>query len=104
MSKRNTVDQHYVPRCYLENFGTVYEKGNKKKILTSFFQFSEKYGFFKENVPTKSICYKRYYYDEDNSIEKMFAAREKNWSILLRKLSNVESYVLDTKKSLLSQN
>ena len=95
MSKERTVNQHYVPRCYLENFGTVYKKGRKKRTLVAFFQFSDNCGFYRKNVSTESICYKEYYYDEDNTIERMLAEHEKNWSIVLRNLSGAQSYVLD---------
>lgn len=86
-NRKNTVKQHYVPRCYMKNFAT--NIGNKSFI--SFYQFSG--GILKDDVPTSSICYGKFYYGEDNILEKKFAEKEKEWAIILKKISQTEMYI-----------
>ena len=78
------IDQHYVPRSYLRNFSKIIGEGRKEKNHVCFFQFSGE--FYKENVPTKSICYKHYFYGEDGILEKSLSIQESQWSKVLKKV------------------
>lgn len=91
-----TEDQHYVPRSYMRNFGIIKGKGKKEKVLVSFYQF--KGDFFRENIPTKSICYKAYFYGKDGTIEKDFARREGEWASSIRNIIESDSYSLDERQ------
>lgn len=91
-----TVKQHYVPRCYMKNFSIVKGSGKKKKQLIAFYQFDEK--LLKENIPTESICYKKYFYGEDGKIEKEFATKETKWAEVLKDIVSTDTYNLDKKQ------
>lgn len=87
-----TVNQHYVPRCYMKNFSIVKGIGEKEKQLIAFYQFDRE--LLKENIPTKSICYEKYFYGEDGKIEKELAAKETKWSEVLKNIISAETYNL----------
>ena len=92
MSNKITEDQHYVPRSYLKNFATVIGTGKKEKAFVSFYQFDG--ALLKEDIPTKSICYKSYFYGEDGKLEKDFSVREAKWAKVLTEIINMKSYDL----------
>jgi hypothetical protein len=79
-----TKNQHYVPRCYLNNFAEHIGEGKKEKVMVSFYQFDNE--TIKENVPTKSICYERYFYGEDGVWEKNLSNKENKWAQVFRKI------------------
>ena len=81
MSGQITEDQHYVPRSYLKNFASVIGTGKKERALVSFYQFDKE--LLKEEIPTKSICYKSYFYGEDGKIEKDFSIQQNASSHLI---------------------
>lgn len=84
-----TVNQHYVPRFYMKNFSELKEENtDKEKVLISFYQFEKQ--LFKELVPTKSICYKEYFYGEDGRIENDFKLKESKWAEIIKKLISVD--------------
>lgn len=91
--KNITVNQHYVPRCYMKNFATVIGTGRKEKALIVFYQFDIK--LLSDKVPTKTICYEKYFYGEDCVIEHDFAQKETNWGITLQKVSQSEDDFID---------
>ncbi|MDD3169503.1 MAG: DUF4238 domain-containing protein, partial [Eubacteriales bacterium] len=45
-------------------------------------------------MPTKTICYEKYFYGEDCVIEHEFAQKETNWGITLQKVSLSEDYFI----------
>lgn len=92
MSVQITEDQHYVPRSYLKNFASVIRSGKKERALVSFYQFDKE--LLKEDIPTKSICYKSYFYGEDGEIEKDFSVREAKWAKVFKEIISMESYDL----------
>lgn len=92
--EQKTVDQHYVPRFYLKKFSIIKGTGEKEKVLTSFFQFDK--NLLKDNIPTKSICYEKYFYGEDGKIEQDFAGRETKWSVLIQSIVDMENNSLDS--------
>lgn len=96
MSNQITKDQHYVPRSYLKNFATVIGTGKKEKAFVSFYQFDG--AILKEDIPTKSICYKSYFYGEDGEIEKDFSIREAKWATVLRDIMIMKSYELTSEQ------
>ena len=87
------IDQHYVPRSYLRNFSKIIGTGKKEKNHVCFFQFLGE--FYRENVPTKSICYKYYFYGEDGILEKSLSVQESQWSKVLKKCCQMQCYDLD---------
>lgn len=87
------IDQHYVPRSYLRNFSKIIGEGKREKNQVCFFQFLGE--FYRENVPTKSICYKHYFYGEDGILEKSLSVQEGQWSKVLKKCCRIHSYDLD---------
>ena len=87
------IDQHYVPRSYLRNFSKIIGEGKREKNQVCFFQFSGE--FYRENVPTKSICYKHYFYGEDGILEKSLSVQEGQWSKVLKKICQMQCYALD---------
>lgn len=92
MSGQITEDQHYVPRSYLKNFASVIGTGKKERALVSFYQFDKE--LLKEEIPTKSICYKSYFYGEDGKIEKDFSVREAKWAKVFKEIISMKSYDL----------
>lgn len=92
MSIKITEDQHYVPRLYLKNFATVISSGKKERALVSFYQFDK--SLLIEDIPTKSICYKSYFYGEDGKIEKDFSEKESKWAKVLKDIIGMKSYDL----------
>ncbi len=100
--KQVTIDQHYVPRFYLKNFALVKGVGRKEKAFISFYQFEDE--FYKEHIPTKSVCYKEYFYGEDGKVENEFANREKEWANVINEIIQNKQFVLDNEqKKLLKQ-
>lgn len=91
--KQVTVNQHYVPRFYMKNFSEIKGMGKKEKALISFYQFDEQ--LLRGKIPTKSICYKDYFYGEDGEIEKEFANKEKRWAKVIKSIINTDKYNLD---------
>ncbi|MCC0638338.1 DUF4238 domain-containing protein [Clostridioides sp. ES-S-0001-02] len=91
-----TVKQHYVPRCYMKNFSIVKDSGKKEKQLIAFYQFNE--NLLKGNIPTESVCYKKYFYGEDGKIEKELATKETKWAEVLKDIVSTETYNLDKKQ------
>ena len=87
------IDQHYVPRSYLRNFSKIIGEGKREKNQVCFFQFFGE--FYRENVPTKSICYKHYFYGEDGILEKSLSVQESQWSKVLKKCCRMQCYDLD---------
>ena len=87
------IDQHYVPRSYMRNFSKIIGEGKKEKNHVCFFQFSGE--FYRENVPTKSICYKHYFYGEDGILEKSLSVQESQWSKVLKKCCQMQRYDLN---------
>lgn len=87
-----TVNQHYVPRCYMKNFSTITGTGNKEKALIVFYQFNKQ--IVSNKVPTKTICYEKYFYGEDGKIEKEFALKESIWAAILNKVSISTDYFI----------
>ncbi len=92
-SQNIPIDQHYVPRSYLKNFSKIIGEGRKEKNHVCFFQFSGE--LYKENIPTKSICYKHYFYGEDGILEKSLSVQEGKWSKVLKKSCQMQRYDLD---------
>ena len=84
MEEQITIDQHYVPRFYMKNFAIIKGEGKKEKSFISFFQFDKK--IRRENIPTKSVCYEKYFYGENGNIEKMLAAKEGKWGKTINKI------------------
>lgn len=84
MEEQITIDQHYVPRFYMKNFAIIRGEGKKEKSFISFFQFDKKIS--RENIPTKSVCYEKYFYGENGNIEKMLAAKEGKWGKTINKI------------------
>lgn len=84
MEEQITIDQHYVPRFYMKNFAIIKGEGKKEKSFISFFQFDKKIS--RENIPTKSVCYEKYFYGENGNIEKMLAAKEGKWGKTINKI------------------
>lgn len=93
INKQITVNQHYVPRFYMKNFSIIKGSGRKEKALISFYQFDDQ--LLKQNIPTKSICYKDYFYGEDGKIEKDFANKERRWAEVIQSIINIDKYNLD---------
>jgi len=93
-SKKQNIkeDQHFVPRFYLKNFGNIIGVGRKEKVLVSFYQFCG--SLVKENIPTKSICYKKYFYGKDGLLEDDFEKRERVWSSAIQSILISKSYKL----------
>lgn len=87
--KNQTVNQHYVPRCYMKNFATINGTGKKEKALISFYQFDK--NLLLNKVPTKTICYEKYFYGDDCIIEHKFAQKENSWGMILGKISLKET-------------
>jgi len=85
-------DQHYVPRFYLKNFGNIRGVSKKEKVFVSFYQFDG--NFIKENIQTKSICYKKYFYGKDGILEDAFEKREREWANTVRSILDSKSYQL----------
>lgn len=92
-NKQITVNQHYVPRFYMKNFSIIKGSGRREKALISFYQFDDQ--LLKQNIPTKSICYKDYFYGEDGKIEKDFANKETRWANVIQSIINSDKYNLD---------
>ncbi|MGL5717988.1 MAG: DUF4238 domain-containing protein [Paraclostridium sp.] len=92
-NKQITVNQHYVPRCYMKNFSTIKGNGKKEKQLITFYQFEGE--LLKENIPTESICYEKYFYGEDGKIEKDFSEKEAKWSRVIKDIISAATYNLD---------
>lgn len=92
-NNQTTVNQHYVPRCYMKNFSIVKGSGKKEKQLISFYQFDRE--LLRKNIPTESVCYEKYFYGEDGKIEKNFAAKETEWARVIRNIVSAETYNLD---------
>lgn len=88
-----TVDQHYVPRFYMENFSEVKGEGRKKKVLISFFQFDG--DFYKDSVPVKSVCYQDYFYGKDGIIEKKLSEKESLWATTIKEILEKPEKPLD---------
>lgn len=85
-NKKNTAWQHYVPRMYLKNFGSIIKKKKTTIALVSFYQFDK--DVLRENVPTDSICADDYFYDDDNRIEKYLSNLESGWAYWLDNIAN----------------
>ena len=95
---QNTINQHYVPRFYMKHFANIKNENTKQeKDLISFYQFKD--NMLKENIPTKSICSKNYFYDQDNKIEKTLADMETKWSKALNNAID-ENYTIDDIESI----
>lgn len=93
VANHKTVNQHYVPRCYMKNFATVIGAGKKEKALIGFYQFDK--DIFCDDIPTKTICYKEYFYGEDCKIENEFAKKETTWGSTLKKICQCSDWGLD---------
>ena len=81
--KKKTADQHYVPRFYLRNFSKIINPETKKpKYLIGFYQFASdgKEEISKAEVPIESICYKNFFYGEDEVTEKALSIKEVEWA------------------------
>ena len=68
----------------MKNFAIIKGEGKKEKSFISFFQFDKKIS--RENIPTKSVCYEKYFYGENGNIEKMLAAKEGKWGKTINKI------------------
>lgn len=100
--KQAKIDQHYVPRFYLKNFALVKGTGRKEKAFISFYQFDDE--IYKEHIPTKSVCYKEYFYGEDGKVENEFADRETEWAkVINRIVQNKKFDLTNEQKKLLKQ-
>lgn len=77
----------------MKNFSTIKGFGKKEKALIGFYQFDGE--LLKTNIPTKSICYKNYFYGEDGKIEKDFATKEKEWAKVIKHIIESNKYDLD---------
>ncbi len=84
MDGQMTIEQHYVPRFYMKNFAVVKKKKKDIKAFISFYQFNKR--LYKNNIPTKSICYKNNFYGEDGVIEKELAEKEKKWAKTINRI------------------
>ncbi|MGL5416149.1 MAG: DUF4238 domain-containing protein [Clostridium sp.] len=92
-SKQIVINQHYVPRFYMKNFSVIKGNDKKEKVLIDFYQFKEK--LLKENIPTKSICYDKYFYGEDGELEKKFAVKESIWARTIKNIIEITEHSLD---------
>lgn len=86
-------NQHYVPKCYMKNFATIAGVGRKEKAFIAQYQFDK--AQLLDNIPTKSICYEKYFYGDDLIIENEFSHKEAYWGKLLRKISESSHYCLN---------
>jgi hypothetical protein len=93
MNQQITITQHYVPEFYMKNFGQISNQGKKAKAFVSFYQFKDK--LFRKNIDISTICYGKYFYDTDNTIENFLANKEKRWSAAINVLLNSDSYILN---------
>ncbi|MGF0148697.1 DUF4238 domain-containing protein [Lachnospiraceae bacterium SGI.054] len=85
--QKPTADQHYVPRCYLKNFGLQVGKPNKPKYLIGFYQFDKQ--LLKAPICSiESVCYKDFYYGEDGVVEKQLCHKERVWSVTIQSAIN----------------
>lgn len=87
-----TENQHYVPRFYLKNFGIAARKKRSSDSFVSFYQFNDK--LCKDSIPTKSICYKSYFYGEDGKLEKEFSTKESVWAAAIRTAIEMSEFAL----------
>ena len=90
MQEQVTINQHYVPRFYMNPFSTIINEGTRKeKALISFYQFKNM--ICRDNVPTKSICSEDYFYDKDGHVENKLAEKETLWNKAITKVNNDET-------------
>lgn len=85
---QTTKNQHYVPRFYMKPFSIIKNEGKKEKALISFYQFEG--DLCKDNIPTTSICSKKFFYDKDGRIENRLAEKENKWRSTIFKINRGE--------------
>ncbi|MDD2907549.1 MAG: DUF4238 domain-containing protein [Candidatus Gracilibacteria bacterium] len=83
MNKQITINQHFVPQCYLKEFTT--------KMDGKTFVYNKKGGLLKNKYIPKSIGFKELLYEfnlkrPDNKIENFFSKLESEYSMLSKKL------------------
>lgn len=83
MNKQITINQHFVPQCYLKEFTT--------KADWKTFVYNKKWELLKNKYIPKSILFKELLYEfnlksPDNKIENFFSKLENEYSILSKKL------------------
>ena len=94
MSKNKpTIDEHYIPQCYLKQFSPDGERIYQYDVITG-----------KQSpapVPIKSICYEKHLYEfrDDNGdfvhrnlIEKAFGIYEGEFATVFRSIQSKSSY------------
>ena len=88
-----TEDQHYVPRFYIKLFSLIKQTKKKEKGFASFYRFSD--GLEKRGVPIESICYKKFFYGEDCSVEHSLSQKEGVWASVFHKLRDSQFTSID---------
>ena len=88
-----TEDQHYVPRFYIKLFSLIKQTKKKEKGFASFYRFSD--GLEKRDIPIESICYKKFFYGEDCSVEHSLAQKEGVWASVFHKLRDSQFTSID---------
>lgn len=87
------VKQHYIPRSYLKNFAHC---NNKKKCLVDVFYKKE--DIIRENIDTKSICYKKHLYTLNTKDDN------KKYELELYYANNVDGEFQNIYKLLIDKN
>lgn len=88
-----TEDQHYVPRFYIKLFSHIKQTKKKEKGFASFYRFRD--GLEKQGVPVESICYKKFFYGEDCSVENSLSKKEGVWASVFHKLRDSQFTSID---------
>lgn len=88
-----TEDQHYVPRFYIKLFSLIKQTKKKEKGFASFYRFSD--GLEKRGIPIESICYKKFFYGEDCSVEHSLSQKEGVWASVFHKLRDSQFTSID---------
>lgn len=101
MNKQITINQHFVPQCYLKEFTT---KNDGKTFV-----FNKKWELLKNKYIPKSILFKELLYEfnlnnPDNKIENFFSKLENDYSVLSKKLlslSDPSNFSLSNKEQVI---
>lgn len=94
-NKQTTVNQHYLPQFYMRNFSKMITKKKKKRIaMVSFYQFKDE---ILSMGSTASICFEKFFYDEDNQVEDYLGQKEGVWGDSIKRVIENDNCILDNK-------